>query len=349
MSTLLEQGPPYGPRSEADFLAEMNALTRIHLDGCPEYARIWPNFKQATNVAELPFVHVGLFKHIPLKTQTEGVQHERTLKSSATGSGVSSLITLDQTSSQLQSASTLAVLKDFVGDAIRPLLILDSSRSLLARGEISARIAAAMSLRPLASEMYFLLDDANDHGSMRWDLISEHLDKHDEFLVYGFTWILWLAWGMAEKPSKVRDLLSGKKIHFVHSGGWKKLEDIQVDRKTFDTRLLEGLHPDSRVIDFYGLVEQVGIIYPLCEFGYRHPPVWADVLVRDPWTLEPIIGESGQLQLMNTLAHGAPYHNVYTEDLGRIDEGNCPCGRSGKRFELLGRVPKAEIRGCSNA
>ena len=159
----------------------------------------------------------------------------------------------------------------------------------------------------------------------------------------------WLAWGMAEMPEEVRDLLSGKRIHFVHSGGWKKLEDIQVDRKTFDARLLEGLHPDSRVIDFYGLVEQVGIIYPLCEQGYRHPPVWADVLVRDPWTMEPLTGEPGQLQLMNTLAHGAPYHNVYTEDLGRIVRGACPCGRSGKRFELLGRVPKAEIRGCSNA
>jgi len=206
-----------------------------------------------------------------------------------------------------------------------------------------------MSLRPLASEMYFLLKDANNQKSIKWDLVAEQLRLHDELLVYGFTWILWLAWGAAEIPAEVRDLLRGKRIHFVHSGGWKKLEDIQVDRDTFDNQLLETLHPDSRVIDFYGLVEQVGIIYPLCEEGYRHPPAWAEVLVRDPWTLEPLSEKAGQLQLMNTLAHGAPYHNVYTEDLGRIVPGNCPCGRSGKRFELLGRVPKAEVRGCSNA
>ena len=349
MSKLLEQEHPYGPRSDTDFLTEMNTLTHIHLEGCAEYAFIWPDFQQASNVAELPYLHVGLFKHIPFKTLSGGIRHERTLKSSATTSGASSLIALDQTSSRLQSASTLAILKDFIGDAVRPLLILDSSRSLVARGEISARIAAAMSLRPLASEMYFLLNDAEDPGSMKWNLISEQLRHHDDLLVYGFTWILWLAWGMAEMPLEVRKLLSGKRICFVHSGGWKKLEDIQVDRKTFDNKLLEGLHPDSRVIDFYGLVEQVGIIYPLCEQGYRHPPVWADVLVRDPWTLDSLTGEPGQLQLMNTLAHGAPYHNVYTEDLGRIVQGDCPCGRSGKRFELLGRVPKAEIRGCSNA
>jgi hypothetical protein len=71
-------------------------------------------------------------------------------------------------------------------------------------------------------------------------------------------------------------------------------------------------------------------------------------LVRDSWTLESLVGEPGQLQLMNTLARGAPYHNVLTEDLGRIVPGNCPCGRSGTRFELLGRVPKAEVRGCAN-
>jgi len=345
---LLDTQHPYGPRSDAEFLSEMITLTQSHLQGCPEYTRIFPDFHQVTKIADLPFLHAGLFKNIHFKTQSEGIRHQRTLKSSATTSGVSSLITLDQTSSRLQSASTLAILRNYLGDAVRPLLILDSSKSLLSRGEISARIAAAMSLKPLASEIYFLLRDASDQKSMKWDLIAEQLRLHDDLLVYGFTWILWLAWGAAEIPSEVRDLLRGKRIHFVHSGGWKMLENIQVDRNTFDNRILEGLHSDSSVIDFYGLVEQVGIIYPLCEQGYRHPPVWADVLVRDPWTLESLTGEPGQLQLMNTLAHGAPYHNVYTEDLGRIIQGECHCGRSGKRFELLGRVPKAEIRGCSN-
>lgn len=348
MSNLLDQKHPYGPRSEADFLAEMNKLTRFHLNGCPDYARIWPDFQEAQEISEIPYLHVGVFKHIHFKTQGEGIHHERILKSSATTSGVSSQITLDQTSSQLQSASTLAILKEFVGDSIRTLLVLDSSRSLLAR-DVSARLAAALSLRPLTSEIHFLLADANDQNSIKWDLLADQLRIHDELLVYGFTWILWLAWGNAEMPNEVRHLLQGKQIHFVHSGGWKKLESIQVDRKTFDHRLLQGLHQDSRVIDFYGLVEQVGIIYPLCEKGFRHPPVWADVLVRDPWTLKSLTGQPGQLQLLNTLAMGAPYHSVYTEDLGRIIPGACPCGRSGKRFELLGRVPKAEVRGCSNA
>ena len=297
---------------------------------------------------DLPWLHVGLFKHIAFKTVGDGVRHERTLRSSATSSGVPSQIALDHDSSKLQSASTMAILRNFVGDDVRPLLILDSSRSLRSPGGISARVAAALSLRPLASEIHFLLDDADDPATMKWDVLAKLLQANDELLVYGFTWILWLAWGQAEMPGDIRDLMEGKRIDFVHSGGWKKLESMKVGPDELNRALTGGLHPDSRVTDFYGLVEQVGVIYPLCEAGYRHPPVWADVLVRDSWSLACLEDSPGQLQLMNTLARGAPYHNVLTEDLGRIAPGDCDCGRSGKRFELLGRVPQAEVRGCAN-
>jgi phenylacetate-coenzyme A ligase PaaK-like adenylate-forming protein len=134
----------------------------------------------------------------------------------------------------------------------------------------------------------------------------------------------------------------------VHSGGWKKLEAAKVQREEVDELLLRDLSPASAVIDYYGLVEQVGVVYPLCSEGWRHVPVWADVLVRDPLTLECQASEPGQLQLINLLAHGAPYHSVLTEDVGRLIPGECACGRGSRRFELIGRLPKAEVRGCAN-
>ncbi len=237
MSTLLQGKNPYASRKDDLFLSEMNALTHFHLNGCPEYRQIWPGFENTTELAELPFLHVGLFKRLTLKTEAEGVKHQRTLKSSATSSGVSSLISLDETSSELQSASTLAILKDFVGDRIRPLLVLDSSQSLLARGGVSARIAAALSLRPLASELHFLLEDEGDHESLKWAILKEQLQQNDDLLVYGFTWILWLAWGAAKFPDDVSELLAGKRIHFVHSGGWKKLEEAQVEPCHFQQKV----------------------------------------------------------------------------------------------------------------
>ena len=346
MSHLLDLAP-YGPRRDAQLLAELNALTARHRAGCAPYG-VLADATPAAALADLPFVHVGVFKQLDLRTEAADIRHQRTLLSSATSSGVSSRIALDADSSALQSRSVVRILGDFVGETRRPLLILDSSRSLRSRRQMSARIAAALGLQPLSSEVRFLLEDAGDAATMRWDVLEEVLGDHDELLVYGFTWILWQAWRAVEMPAAVRAALAGKTIHFVHSGGWKRLEDERVGRSRFDDALLTGLATTSAVIDYYGLVEQIGIIYPLCAHGARHVPVWADVLVRDPWTGAALAEAEGQLQLLNVLALGAPYHSVLTEDLGRLLPGPCPCGRSGRRFELIGRVAKAEVRGCAN-
>jgi hypothetical protein len=345
MSKLISR-PVYGERDPITFLEEMNSLTLHHMQGCVEFARMWPDWKKAERAEELPFVHVGVFKQLELKTTGKDIKHERVVHSSST-SGVSSRIVLDARSSKLQTESTTKILTDFVGPEKRSLLILDSAKSLYRR-ELSARIAAAMSLRPLSSEIHFLMEDPEEPGSMKWDLLAKILASHDSFLVYGFSWVLWLAWARATFPDDIKSVLRKKKVHFVHSGGWKKLEASKVSREEFDSKLLENVDRDSEVVDFYGLVEQLGIIYPLCEHGARHIPVWADIVVRDTYTLKPLEEKAGQLQLLNTITYGAPYHSVLSEDIGRILPSSCLCGRLGKRFELLGRVPKAEIRGCAN-
>lgn len=353
MSSLLEsfKDDPYGERDDVRFLDELNSLTREHLAGCQGFGRMWPGLGDAERIEDAPFVHVGVFKHVALRTEADGIEHQRTLESSSTSGMGASQITLDAHSSRLQGQSSEAILASFVGREKRPLLILDSVKSLRRRGGVSARVAAAMSLQPFSDSMHFLLDDPNDGESMKWETLGQLLAEHDELLVYGFTWILWLAWGAQVEggmPDEIRQALQGKRIHFVHSGGWKKLEAAKVERAQVDELLLRSLDPESAVIDYYGLVEQVGIVYPLCTEGWRHVPVWADVLVRDPLSLRSLEHEPGQLQLINLLAHGAPYHSVLTEDMGRMIPGDCACGRGSRRFELIGRVPKAEVRGCAN-
>ena len=345
--SLLLQYPPYGKRDNDLFLREINILTENHLAGCGEYGRIWKGWKPADRVEDVPFLHVGLFKRIELKTDVDNIVFKRSAHSSST-TGSSSRIALDQKSSELQTESVTKILGDFLGTEKRPLLILDSVKSLRRRGELSARVAAAMSLRPLASDIVFLLQDPEDPQSMNWDVLREALLNSDRFLVYGFSWMLWLAWGKGEFPEDIKKLLQKKEASFVHSGGWKRLESIKVKHREFDQAILMYMGKSSKVVDFYGLVEQMGIVYPLCEHGARHVPVWADVIIRDIYTLHPLAEEAGQIQLLNTLAHGAPYHSVLTEDVGRLIQGDCPCGRKGSRFELMGRIPKAEIRGCAN-
>jgi hypothetical protein len=72
------------------------------------------------------------------------------------------------------------------------------------------------------------------------------------------------------------------------------------------------------------------------------------VVIRDPhtWREQPI-GEPGVIEVVSTLPRSYPGHVLLTEDLGvchGIDDGDWP----GKRFSVLGRLPKAEARGCSD-
>lgn len=345
--TLLDQAP-YGPRRPAELVAELERLTEHHLAGCVEFARCWPAWHPQGTLASLPFLHVGLFKRLRLLTQGPGLAHGRTLLSSATTGATPSMIVLDPRSSALQARSSAAILRDFLGAESRPLLVLDDARALVRRGELTARSAAAMSLKPLAASIHFVLGAGNDPGSVDWAQVAAVAEAAPALLVYGFTALLWRAWGQAAPPAPLRRLLQDKTIAFVHSGGWKRLEAERVTRERFDQALLAGAGPGSRVVDYYGLVEQVGIIYPQCEEGWRHVPVWAEVLVRDPHTHAPLVGTPGQLQLLNVLSWGAPCHSVLTEDLGQLEPGDCPCGRQGPRFRLLGRLPKAEPRGCAH-
>lgn len=346
MSELLAAAP-FSRRDDALLLREMNALNQWHRAGCAAYRSVWPEGEASRTLAELPFLHVGVFKHRLWSTEGEGIQHLRTLKSSSTG-GAASQIALDSRSSALQARSSAAILEELLGVERRPLLLVEDVKSLRQRGEVGARVTAAMSLRPLSSEMQFLLGRGAAGETIDWQALLEICARNPRLLVYGFTWMLWVAWAQAEMPGEVREALARTQVQFVHSGGWKKLEASRVSRERFDSALLGTVAPGSGVLEFYGLVEQVGIIYPRCVEGYFHVPRWAAVLARDPWTLKVLAGEAGMLQLMNCLAFGAPYHNVLTEDLGIVSEGACACGREGQRFELLGRMPEAELRGCSN-
>jgi hypothetical protein len=346
MSALLSM-PPFSPRDDSAFLRELNELVRWHRVGCPAFAAMWPSVGEARALHEVPFVHVGLFKRMNLRTSHAEISHQRTLNSSATSGGNPSQIILDERSSALQSTSSAAILRELLGSDPRPLLILDHASALRAAGQVSARLAAALSLRPLASSLHFLMEDPSC-SSVDVGRLACAVGNSESVIVYGFTSALWTSWASQGLSRELARRFGPVNVSFVHSGGWKKLESMKVSRATFDGALVEGLGPRSQVVDFYGLVEQVGVIFPLCSQGHRHAPRWSGVLVRDPWTMQPLTDQPGMLQLINVLAWGAPYFSVLTEDMGRLIPGQCSCGWRGHRFELLGRVPKAEVRGCAN-
>ena len=106
----------------------------------------------------------------------------------------------------------------------------------------------------------------------------------------------------------------------------------------------------SRVVDYYGMIEQVGSIFFECQHGCFHPSDYSRVLIRDPNSFElSTDGQPGLIQLISTLPTSYPGFSILTEDIGVIREGACRCGSDFPGFTVLGRHQRSEIRGCSDA
>ncbi len=101
-------------------------------------------------------------------------------------------------------------------------------------------------------------------------------------------------------------------------------------------------------MDFYGMVEQTGVVFIDCSAGHKHAPNFAEVKIRNYMTLEENpIGEPGYIEIMNALPDSYPGMSILTEDIGEVlGVDDCPCGRKGKYFVFRSRLEKPETRGC---
>jgi hypothetical protein len=242
----------------------------------------------------------------------------------------------------MQQRRLVASLQAVVGRTRLPMLVLDSRALLDRSAAMSARAAGVLGMMTMGRDYAFALDQ-----DQRLDpvAVDAFLDQHGDrpFLIFGFTFMVWTFLAELGRHRPL-DLSNGR---LVHSGGWKKLADQAVGPAEFRERLtaLTGLR---RIHSFYGMVEQIGTAFLEGPSGHLYCPDFADVLIRDPETLQPApIGRPGLVQVISTLPESYPGHVLMTEDLGvlhGIDDGDWP----GKRFSVLGRLPRAERRGCAD-
>ena len=220
------------------------------------------------------------------------------------------------------------------------------------RAELGARGAAIQALGSFATEIVSCLrtDERGDSTLASEKLLScAQKWKDAPVLVYGFTYVIWTK---LVQPLRQQGItLQMPNVHVLHSGGWKKLEQQAVTRDVFVRGVSDVLGcPPERVIDFYGMVENAGVVYPDCGYGHKHVPSFAEVIIRDPLTLAPApAGRQGLVQVCSVLPTSFPGFLLLTDDMGEIigDDG-CGCGRRGPHFRFLRRVPKVEVRGCGN-
>ncbi len=328
---------------------------------CPPYARFAEargcTPERVTDWREIPPVPTGAFKEVALRgfSPAETVKTFRTSGTSGQKRGALHLDTL-----ALYEASLLASLET---------LLVPDRRSKSAEGGQSEPIHIRV-LAPSATEMpesslsHMFETFVAKFGSRAsgFDIVEGHLciESLIEHLQHA-------------QESGEPVLLCGTAFSFVHlleklgpqgrefccppgsrlmeTGGFKgqSREMPAADLYAGLERLL-GISP-SHMVNQYGMTELGSQFYDSVWIDPEGPrrkigPPWTRVRLLDPETgLEVKPGEPGMVVIYD-LANSGSVAAIQTADLGRAvpDPGGGPTG-----FEILGRRPGAEARGCSIA
>lgn len=322
-------------------------LDAYHREHCEIYSSIalaggLPN-PVDDGIASLPYLPVRAFKELKLSSVHDDDVVKVLTSSGTTGQNVSRIF-LDAENATTQQRALSSVMQAVLGDERLPMLVIDTKDIISNRQSFSARAAGVLGMMTFGRQQTWLLDsDMN----LNRDALREFLDKFgsEKFFMFGFTFMAWKYLLEAVDDGEF-DLSNGI---LVHSGGWKKLQDEAVGSEEFNARWLNktGL---SMTRNFYGMVEQIGSIYVEGDDGWLYAPNYSDVLIRNPldWSIQPY-GEPGVIQVLSALPTSYPGFSLLTEDIGVMappaSDGN---GWIGPRLKVMGRLPKAELRGCSD-
>jgi hypothetical protein len=346
--------PPFGLKQadkRARLLPMLRALTEHHAERCPPYRKVLNGVfggagrLRIERLEDVPFLPVTLFKTHALSSVPES-EVFKVLTSSGTTGQQPSRVFLDAETASVQSAVLVKVAQHFLGKERLPMVIVDHPGVVRDRRSHSARGAGILGMAQFGHRPFYAL---REDMSLDEEGLLDYLEQSAgrRVLFFGFTFMVWQYLVQPlERSGRCLDLPGGV---LVHSGGWKKLQEAAVDPAEFRDRVRSTTGVEQ-VINFYGMVEQVGGVYFENPIHHLQAPIYSEVIVRDPVTLAPLPdGQPGLIQVLSCLPTSYPGHSLLTEDLGVIraadPEGT---GMGGRCFDVLGRVPKAELRGCSD-
>ena len=327
-------------------------LTMHHANNCKEYQNILNcigrDIEKIDSYEALPFLPVRLFKELQLKSIDDENIVKTMTSSGTTGQSVSRIF-LDKITSTNQQKAMVKIVSDFTGSSRMPMIIVDCPSVLKDRNMFSARGAGILGFSMFGSKKIYAL---NDEMQLDVEGIKKFLDEHqgEKIFLFGFTFMVWQFFYKELVRLKEQGIIFDlSNAVLIHGGGWKKLISEAVSAAEFHDRLNEVCGIEF-VHDYYGMVEQTGCIYMQCEYGHLHASIFSDVIIRNPKDFSVCdAGERGIIQVVSSIPESYPGHSLLTEDEGMIlGEDDCPCGRKGKYFSVLGRIKNAEIRGCSD-
>ena len=339
--------------SDSLFLSAMSQSLIFHYENSDIFKQycIKKNFNPYDDFTlnEIPFIPSNIFKKLKLSSVDKNEIIKIVHSSSTTGKTPSTIL-IDKITSERQQKIIISILSNFIGKNRKSFLILESKNNVSTGDEMSSRSSAVRGLTPFMKNIEFILKNDltlnfENMNKLKFEVTIDHA-------IFGFTWILYLFIEKYQNDKNIKELFSKlNKPLILHSGGWKKLQNIKISKTEFNQKVSDFFKTEpNNVIDFYGLVEQLGTIYPDCEYGFKHVPNYSHIIIRDIHTLEPVEnGNRGFIQILTPIPHSYPGVSILTDDIGKIVSVNsCKCGRQGICFKFLERLKTADLAGCGD-
>lgn len=331
-----------------NFLKEILLIMKSHYKINLKYKRFLDNsltnLKKISEIENLPFLHVNVFKFYNL-VNVSNKKIVTKLHSSGTTGQNRSKIFLDKKNTILQKKTLLDLLKANISKERLPMVILDKNPIFSERSNYSAKIAAIFGFSLIGKSYFYLLDKKGEIDYKGFILFLKK-NKNKKLFLFGFTYDVYLN---LIKRFKFKYKIDLSKAILLHGGGWKKMNHLKISKNLFNLKLKKKFNI-KKIINYYGIVEQTGSVFFECASCNKLiTNQYADIIIRNK-NLEPCEKNiKGQIQLLSIVPRSYPGNSILTEDLGIIYKSKCKFHKEYKSFNVIERIKKVEVRGCSDA
>lgn len=346
--------------TEALFIEAMKESVEHHSKGCEFYRKLFEKSKFGVESIEtikdcenIPVIPADFFKsHEVLSIKREDIKVHAT--SSGT-QGQKSQIFLDDKSIRLGTKMAIKAMKYHRLISIIPTNYIILGYEPKAGNEMgNVKVALGMTRFAPAKEKVFALRPIGDSYEIDYFGILDAFKRFNRqrlpVRILGFPSYLYMIL-KTMKDLKMKPLKLNRKSIILTGGGWKKFNDIKIEKAELHQMVEEFLGiPAENCRDFYSAVEH-SVAYPECRNHHMHVPIWSRVIIRDIKTLEPLgFNKPGFLSFISPLVSSMPLSSVLMGDMAVLRDGrDCGCGITSPYFEILGRAGTSKIRSCAVA